>query len=123
MTNLRLLLITFLTISCHQHGNNTSIKTEKEIQQSISEATKNTKAFSGRFIKQEKINSRDYCLYLKNEQDSIVTFISPPFFGDAEIKLLKKSGNNVNLRYQDYYNPVKKTNEKIVRYMEPLYGK
>jgi hypothetical protein len=41
--------------------------------------------------------------------------------GDDEIRLLKKSGNNIQLRYTNYYNPVKKVTEKMVQMMVPVY--
>ncbi len=78
--------------------------------------------FSGIFVKEEILNDKQHILYLKNEKDEIVEFISMPFFGENEIKFLKNDGNpNVNIMYDEFYNPVRKKIEKIVRIITPVY--
>jgi hypothetical protein len=114
------MLVTVLTVSCNNERHNT-VTTAKELSKSMARATENTIAFEGKFVRLERINSRDYYLYLKSDKDSIVEFVTMMPIGDDEIRLLKKSGNNIQLRYTNYYNPVKKVTEKMVQMMVPVY--
>ena len=78
------------------------------------------KKFEGKFLKIEKINSKEYYLYLKNENDT-VKFLTIIPLDKAEIQLLKRTGNNITLTYFEYYNPVRKITDKIVKSMTPNY--
>ena len=76
--------------------------------------------FEGKFLKIEKINSKEYYLYLKNESDTVKFLTVLPLSKD-EIQLLKKTENNISITYYEYYNPIRKRKEKIVKSMSPHY--
>lgn len=87
-------------------------------------STENKKgiAFSGIFVREEKLNDRQHKLYLKDSRGDTIEFISNPFFGEAEIPFLKKDGKpNVFITYDNFDNPVRKKTEKIVRSIHPVY--
>jgi hypothetical protein len=77
--------------------------------------------FEGKFLKIEKLNQKEYYLYLKNERDSTVKFLTIMPLEKHEIKLLRKKGNNISLTYTEFYNPVRKVTDKIVKCLIPLY--
>ena len=79
------------------------------------------KKFEGKFLKIEKINSKEYYLYLRNENDT-VKFLTIMPLDKAEIQLLKKTGNKISLTYFEYYNPVRKITDRIVKSMTPNYN-
>ncbi len=79
-------------------------------------------AVDGRFVKQEKEYKNSYNLYLK-VGDSIMLFKTVVILDETEINMLKKKGNNMHVVYQEYFNPVKKTKERIVRSLIPDYGR
>jgi hypothetical protein len=87
----------------------------------IAKSKNNSISFEGKFIKIEKINHREYYLFLKGDTDTVTTFITLMPINTNEIQLLKKDGNNIKLCYSNFYNPVRKTNEKMVKKMEPIY--
>jgi hypothetical protein len=119
--------IIFITICislifCSCKGDKTAhIQNVEEVLQGKAEAEKNTISFEGRFVKLQQLNQRDYLIYLKDNNDSIVSFLTMMSIDSTEIRLLRKTGNNISLHYINFYNPVKKENEKIVRSMTPLY--
>jgi hypothetical protein len=80
--------------------------------------------FSGIFVKEEKFNDKQNKLYLKNGNGEIVEFISMPFFDKTEEKYLRNDGKpNVTIVYEEFYNPVRKRTENIVKMITPAYGK
>ncbi len=110
MRSLAIIIIPFFFISCQN-----KTKETHELKKGI--------FFSGIFIKEEKSNDREYKLYLKNEKGEILEFISMPFFGENEQKLLQKNGApNVHITYDEFYNPVRKKVEKIIKTLTPVYG-
>jgi hypothetical protein len=79
--------------------------------------------FKGFFVREYRVNERETKLYLKNEKEAIIEFISMPFFAEAEQALLRKDGKpNVNIVYDEFYNPVRKKTENIVKRITPIYG-
>jgi hypothetical protein len=79
-------------------------------------------SFKGVFIKEEKTVANQRTLFLKGEDGKVGEFVSMPFFSEAEQELLLKNGAaNVYITYDEYYNPVKKTVEKIVKTITPVY--
>ena len=115
-----LISVTFISIACND-SNPTKVQTSQEISESISESKINTIEFEGKFVEIRKINDREYYLSLRNEKDSIVTFLTLMPIAEHEIKLLKKNGNNIRLNYTKFYNSVRQKTEKIVKFMEPVY--
>ena len=102
-------------------NNPEKIYTDKEIQAEIEKAKAGSIAFTGRFYRIEKLNDRDYVLQLKAANDTVVSFITMMPLGGEEIKRLKKAGDNVEIYYNEYYNPVKKRKDKIVSYTHFIY--
>jgi len=80
-------------------------------------------SFSGIFVKEERINEKETKLYLENGKGEIIAFISMPFFGETEQAVLRKDGKpNVNIIYDEFYNPVRKKTENIIKMITPAYG-
>jgi hypothetical protein len=108
----------FLTLSCNNDSNNSKdpsndLTSLGEIRQSIH--------FEGRFEKIEKLTQRDYNLFLKDINGNTYLFTTMMPLNETEIANLKKIGNNIKLVYDEFYNPIKKRNEKLVRSMVPQY--
>jgi len=110
-------------LSCNGPVKNEAEKiyTDKEIQEQIKKAKAGSIAFTGRFYRIDKLNNRDYVLQLKAANDTVVSFITMMPLGEEEIQRLKKSGDNIEIYYNEYYNPVKKRKDKIVNYTRFIY--
>ena len=91
------------------------------IKTSISNSTLQTKTIQGRFLKIEKNNDRDYDLYLKLHNHSIMVFNTLIIISENEIPFLKKNGDNISLSYSEYNNPVTKRVDNMVKRMTPIY--
>jgi hypothetical protein len=120
LRNFSLILISSYCVACHSNKQK-SIQSAEEVSKSIAKAKENTLAFEGKFVKLEKITERDYLLLAKDNYDSVITFLTMMPLSEAEIRLLRKDGNNIKLNYSNFYNPTKKVTEKIVKSMEPIY--
>lgn len=96
-------------------------ESQESVKTGMYNAMKGGIRVEGVFIEEEKISDRHRHLYLKIN-DSIVVFQSMPFFGEAERSALRKKGNNVTITYINYYNPVTKKVDKIVKALMPIYG-
>jgi len=107
-------------MSCTNHPDAT-VLSRKEVLDSKTRAEENTSQFEGRFVKLKKINSRDYTLFLLDSVNNIDSFRTTMPLDTNEIALLMKEGNNIILHYYNFYNPVTKTTEKVVRSMSPVY--
>ena len=118
---LPLLSISLAACNTETKKNPGKIDSTEDIGSSIKEAAQNTKHFTGRFYKIEKIGEHDYSLQLITGKDSITTFTTLMPLDETEIGHLKKDGDNVEINYQDYYNPVKKETIKIIKAMRPIY--
>jgi hypothetical protein len=80
-------------------------------------------SFSGVFVKEERTNQREAKLYLKNEKGETIEFISMPFFGEIEQMALRHDGKpNINIVYNEFYNPVRKRTENIIKILTTVYG-
>jgi len=102
----------------HPEGN---VLSGKEVLESKTRAEGNATQFEGRFVKLNKLNSRDYMLFLLDSGDNLDSFRTVMPLDTNEITLLTKKGNNIILHYYNFYNPVTKTTEKVVRSMKPIY--
>lgn len=121
-TSLILSIILSITLLCScKDDKNIHIQSAEDVLQSKANAEINTISFEGKFVKIQQVNHRDYLLLLKDENDSIISFLTMLPIDSTEIKMLRKSGNNIMLHYINFYNPVKKENEKIVKSMTPFY--
>ena len=120
MKDFLLISIVFFAIACND-TNHSKTQTIQEIAQSISGAKNNTIDFEGKFVEINKINDREYYLSLRNEKDSIATFLTMMPLDENNIQLLKKKGSNIKLNYINFYNSVRQKTEKVVKYMEPIY--
>ena len=107
-------------MACTNHPDGTVPGGEKVLD-SKTKAEENTTQFEGRFVKLKKINSRIYTLFLLDSVDKLDTFRTAMPLDSNEITLLTKKGNNIVLCYHNFYNPVTKTTEKVVRSMTPVY--
>jgi hypothetical protein len=119
--------ITYKIVSCNRkveaafRSEMEAIDAEKAWKASLSKAIENTLSFSGRFVRIEPINSKEYYLFLKGDDDSIFQFRTLMPVSDDEIRLLKKKGNNINLNYINFYDSANGINERIVKAMIPIY--
>jgi hypothetical protein len=114
------LWLILVTLSCNQ-GTGPSTLTEKEIADSKAKAEKGTTRREGKFFSLTKLDNRYYTLVLAGPADEKDSFVTLMPLDSLEISLLKKTGNNIILTYRNFYNPVRKRSEKIVRSMVPLY--
>jgi hypothetical protein len=119
---LRFFLGSFLLLhlSCNIKDKRSSQNSDP-ISKSIEESIQSAIPFEGKFIRIDKINEREYYLYLKDSNDSTFIFLTIMPFADSEIQLLKKDTTNIKLRYYDFYNGVRKKTEKVVKFMQPMY--
>jgi hypothetical protein len=120
VTKLLCLLLCQCVISCNDNAANTGYD-KAASQTSTMNAGDSLTRFEGRFYRIEKLNDRDYRLYLKNEQDSIVSFLTVMPLDSNEISMLKTSGNNMVIQYSNFYDSARKVNDRIVRSMTPVY--
>lgn len=111
----------FLSCKAQTSKNPGVINNSDTIISSLNEAKNNIIQVQGKLIKIEKINERNYDLYLKLASDSIAIFKTLLILSKDEIKLLKKDGDNIKLTYIEYNNPVTNSTDKIVKYLEPIY--
>ena len=86
------------------------------------EAIQNGTFIEGKFVRLEKINARDYKLYVQTGKSGIVSFYTIMPLDSLEISHLKKNGVNIRLTYTEFKNPVTKRTDSIVKFMEPVYG-
>ena len=107
-------------MACTNHPHST-ILSGKEVLDSKTKAEENTTQFGGKFVKLKKINSRDYTLFLLDSVNNLDSFRTVMPLDTNEIALLTKKGDNIILHYYNFYNPVTKITEKIVRSMTPVY--
>ena len=78
-------------------------------------------AVEGKFVRLDKINDRDYNIFLKLDNDSIVALKTMMPLDQYEISLLKREGNNIRLKYSEYYNKETNQIDKFVKLMTPIY--
>ena len=86
----------------------------------MEDARENGIRVEGKFVDIKKINDREYDLYLK-VSDTIAIFRTLMPLDESEINALKKDGNNIKLTYETITNRVLHSEEKRVKFMEPLY--
>lgn len=77
--------------------------------------------FEGKFVKIEKINQKEYYLYLENDPGDTIRFLTLMPISQNEIELLKVDGHNIVLVYYHFYNSVRKLDERVVTAMTPVY--
>lgn len=83
--------------------------------------TKNEIAVEGKFVRLDKIDDRNFNLFLRLSNDSVVLYKTMMPLNQYEISLLKKDRNNIKLIYTEYYNTVTKQVDKIVQKITPIY--
>ena len=113
---LELFLFAALVTACNNNKDNNV----ESVQQKMQEASESGMQIEGKFVQIKKINDREYDLYLK-VSDTIAIFRTLMPLDEHEIALLKKDGNNIKLTYEVFTNRVPGTEEKRVKFMEPLY--
>jgi DNA polymerase III sliding clamp (beta) subunit (PCNA family) len=122
----REIIITVLlvaSISCTGQNKNDSNKTptSDEINVKIENAKKVSKLIKGRFYRIDRIDDRDFNLQIIAKNDSVISFITMIVLSKSEIGRLKTAGDNIEIYYQEYYNPVRKRKENIVTYTHFIY--
>lgn len=104
-----------LTICC-------TTQNKKSIQSNdIVITNKEEVEIEGQFVKIEKINEKEYRLFLKLPDSTVVDFLTLMPLSEHEIALLKPNQNNVRLSYSEYFNKVRNRTEKTVKRIEPVY--
>jgi hypothetical protein len=112
--------LSMASMACTNHPSG-KVLSEKEVLDSKTKVEMKTTQFEGRFVKFRKVNTRDFMLFLRDSVDNLDSFRTGMPLDKNEIALLTKKGNNIMLRYYDFFNPVTKTTERVVRSMTPVY--
>jgi tetratricopeptide (TPR) repeat protein len=118
-----------IKINCHNDSNrnqsfSASVKADSSLANSLINMVNsipNGVGFSGRFVKQEKLNDDTYSLFAKDSSNNLISFITSMPLSEDEIGRLKKSGDNITLVYT--INTDTKTNKtiKVVQFILASY--
>ena len=92
----------------------------KNIIASMNKAAQSGVRVEGRFVRIEETGGKEHDLYVK-VGDSVMNFKTGLLLDKMEISLLETHGNNIILTYEVYANPVTGQQDKIVRFMQPVY--
>jgi len=116
-----ILLLTFTACTGQNKNDSGKVPKPDEMQVKIENAKKGSKLIKGRFYRIDRIDDRDFNLQIIAKNDSIISFVTMIMTGESEISRLKTAGDNIEIYYQEYYNPVRKRKENIATYTHFIF--